>query len=280
MTPPAPSMLAGRATSRTTCGWRGRSSSASSTTDHPLPRVDRAEQRGEDRGLAAAGAPGDEERQPGGQHRAQQRLAGRRRRVPSARSAARSWAAGRSTRSDRQVPSAATGGSTACSRTPASASQPSTYGLASSSRRPAATASRWASRRTAASSGKRSRWAPGRRRGRPTPRRAADQDVGGARVAQQLVERPGADELLAQHAQRGQHVEVGGDPAGLGAHRGGRHGGRGVPSVAASRTDAVDQPRSRTGWSTGPGHAASSARLRRSADTRVRRRGRLDDRSR
>ena len=44
--------------------------------DHPLPRIDSREQRGEDRGLAAAGAPGHDEREPGGEHRPQQRLAG------------------------------------------------------------------------------------------------------------------------------------------------------------------------------------------------------------
>ena len=155
MTPPAPSMLAGRATSRTTCGCRGRSSSASSTTSSRSCGSTALSSAARMVVLPGAGAAGDEEGQPGRQHRPQQRLAGGVDRAEPRR-VARSCAAGRSTRRDRQVPSTATGDSTACSRTPASASHPSTYGLASSSRRPAATASRWASRRTAASSGKRS----------------------------------------------------------------------------------------------------------------------------
>ena len=78
-------------------------------------------------------------------------------------------------------------------------------------------------------------------RSRPEPRStqtaagAADEDVGGARIAQQLVERAGADELLAEDAQRGQHVEVGGDPAGLGADRGGDRAGVVLAPPAASR---------------------------------------------
>ncbi|CDO85672.1 hypothetical protein BN973_00001 [Mycobacterium triplex] len=80
--------------------------------------------------------------------------------APAAVRAARSCVAGRNTRSDKQVPPAATGGNTACNRTanpptPIPDNWPSTQGCASSRRRPAANASRWASRRTAASSAKR-----------------------------------------------------------------------------------------------------------------------------
>ena len=48
---------------------------------------------------------------------------------------------------------------------------------------------------------------------------AAHQDVRGAGVAQQLVQRARTDELLAQQPQRGQDVQVGRHAAGLGAHR-------------------------------------------------------------
>ena len=160
--------------------------------------------------------------------------------VPSARRAARSCVAGRNTRSDRQVPSTATGGSTACRRTPMSASQPSTYGHASSSLRPAATASRCASLRTAASSVNRTAGALQTPTAvDPDGRRAADEDVGGAWIAQQLVERARAGELLTQGAQRGEDIEVRRHPARFGAHRGGDRGGVGV---AARRREPGAHP--------------------------------------
>ena len=137
---------------------------------------------------------------------------------------------------------------TACTRTPASASQPSTHGLASSRRRPAASASRWASRRTAASSGRRTAAAlEPRAPVHPDGPAAADEDVGGARVAQQLVEGTGSGELLPEHPQRGEHVEVRRHPAGLGAD-GGRDGRRrgwaargGEPGAHPVDEDRVDR---------------------------------------
>ena len=71
---------------------------------------------------------------------------------------------------------------------------------------------------------------------------AADEDVGGARVAQQLVERARAGELLAQRAQGGQDVEIRRHPAGLRPHRCGDRGRIGVAARGGqSGAHAIDE---------------------------------------
>ncbi len=242
MTPPAPSMLAGRATSRTTCGCRGRSSSASSTTSSrslgstalssaarivvlPLPVPP------ETRNASRADSTARSSASPCGIDRAEGAQRGQ-------------VVRGRAEHPQRQA--GAVGGDRGQHGV-----QPDS-GLG----QPAVDVRAGVVEPTAGRDGQ-PLGQPAHRGlvGEPQPAgfqagaavdpdrgRAADQHVGGARVAQQLVERPGADELLAQQPQRGQHVEVGGDPAGLGAHRGGHRGRRGV---AAGRgqpgADAVDQ---------------------------------------
>ena len=118
--------------------------------------------------------------------------------VPAATSASRVHGRRAATRSDTVVPVRATGGRTACSRMPPG-SGASHQGTASSSRRPASVASRWASRRTAASSRKRTRH-PLQAGAAVDPDgvRPVDQDVGDVGVAQIGLERAGADELAAQ----------------------------------------------------------------------------------
>ena len=73
----------------------------------------------------------------------------------------------------------------------------------------------------------------------PDACRAADEDVGGAWIAQQLVERTRAGELLAQGAQCREDIEVGRHPARFGAHRG---GDRGRVGVAARRREPGAHP--------------------------------------
>ena len=278
MTPPAPSMLAGRATSRTTWGCRGRSSSASSTTSNRSLRVDRAEQRGQDRGLAAAGAPGDQERQPGRQHRAQQRLAGRHRPCP-----------GRAARRGRARPGGAPAATGRCRRR-----RPATARRAAAPRPRPATRRRTGWRRRAA--GRRRRRAvgpaaaPRRRRGtaarwarRPAPR--STQTAAGPQTRTSVV--------------RGSRSSSSSGPAPTNSWRSMRS------AASTSRSEATPPASARTAAATAAGvvvaagrgqpgpHAVDQRRvadrlgaggarvharllgsgLRRSADTRVRRRG-------
>ena len=213
------------------------------------------------RGLAGAGAAGDQEREPGGQHGAQQRLAGG---VDGAeRAQGRQVVRGGPQHPQRQA--GAVGGDRgqhgvqpdpgvgepavdvragvvepAAGRDGQPLGEPADGGLVGEAQPGGLEAGSAVD---------------------PDRGRAADQDVGGARVAQQLVERAGADELLAQQPQRGQHVEVGGDPAGLGPDGGGHRGRRGV---AAGRgqpgADAVDQPGSSSDRRLGRGRAGAPGR--------------------
>ena len=64
-------MLAGRASSRTTCGCVGAQLGGVLDHDDALVRVDQREQRRKQGGLAGAGAAGDQEREPGRHDRAQ-----------------------------------------------------------------------------------------------------------------------------------------------------------------------------------------------------------------
>ena len=170
-------------------------------------------------------------------------------RVPPARRAARSWAAGRSTRSDRHVPSAATGGEDRVQAHP-DVGEPAVDARA---------------RVVEAAAGRQReplgqpphRRLVGEAHGRSLQPRApvhpdraatADEDVRGARIAQQLVERTGADELLPEHPQRGEDVEVGRHPAGLRAD-GGRDGRRRGLAACGGEPGAhpLDEQRVHTG---------------------------------
>ncbi len=153
MTSPAPSWLAGRVSSRTTCGWRGRSSAESSARTMRSPGGTRPSRQ-----LSSVVLP--EPVPPETRYDRRASSTARRRAavppsmLPAAISSSRVKARVRTTRRDRHGAPTTTGGSTACSLVP-SGSRASTQGRASSRRRPAAEASRWASLRTAAASANR-----------------------------------------------------------------------------------------------------------------------------
>ena len=121
----------------TTCGWSGRSSLASSTSTSRSCRATRDEQRGQQRGLARAGAAADQEREPARDDAPQQPGAVARSSVPAATSSSRVKAA------RARAPAARA----ACPAAPAAPAPRGTgcrrgagrrrAGVASSSRRPA-----------------------------------------------------------------------------------------------------------------------------------------------
>ena len=131
LTPPAPSALAGRASSRTTCGCARRSSAVSSMVTMRSPGGIACGQRVEQRGLARARAAGDEHvpaRADGPvEERGGRGIETERRRAAPPRAPKR--------RMVTHGPSTASGGITACRREP-SGSRASTIGDARSSRRP------------------------------------------------------------------------------------------------------------------------------------------------
>ena len=201
----------GRASRPTTCGWSGRSSEASSTRTSRSARVDQGQQGGEQGGLADAGAAADQERQPRRDDRARSSRApsvGERCRRPT--SSSRVNARRRGTRSESAVPGP--GDRREHGVEAGAVGEPERRRTAWRRRagdRPAA-ASRWASRRTASSSGKRDVGrARARRRGR---RRPASGPLTRTSVTpgepQQRLERPGADHVAAQRLVDGEHGGV------------------------------------------------------------------------
>ena len=146
-------MLGGRPSSADDVRMVGPQLAGVLDQDEPLTRVDQRQQRGEHRRLAGAGAAGDQEGAPRVDDLLQQERAVRRQRARRPPAPAGSSTRPRGTRSEITVPERATGASTAWKRVP-SGRRTSACGVASSSRRPAVAASRCASRRTAASSGK------------------------------------------------------------------------------------------------------------------------------
>ena len=190
--------------------------------DDPLPRVDLAEQGVEQRRLPGARAAGHEQRQPGGEHRPQEGLAGG---VQGAAGAQGGEVVGRGPQ-HAQRQARAVGGDRCEDRVQPhpGVGEPAVDARArvveAAARRQREPLGQPAHRRLVgeADAGSLEPGAPVD----PDRAAAADEDVRGARVAQQLVERAGPDELLAEHPQRGEHVEVRRHAAGLRAD-GGRH---------------------------------------------------------
>ena len=232
---PAPSMLGGRASRPTTCGWSGRSSLASSTRTSRSSRSTSAEQRRQQRGLAGAGAAADEERQPRVDDPAQQlgHLVGDRAggdqlvegearppRAPAARS-----------RCPAGPPAPARHG-TGCRRR--AGRRRTAWRRRAAGRR--APASRCASRRTASSSGN-------AHLGQLEPAAAVEVDPAAPLtrtsvtpgVPQQRLERPGADDVAAQRLVDREHGGVADRPAGV-AQRLGDPVRRQLAGIAASRS--------------------------------------------
>ena len=153
---PAPSMLAGRASSADHVRMVGPQLAGVLDQHQPLGRVDQAEQRGEQGGLARAGAAADQERQPALRRsaRSSRGALGASRARGSTRSSRVNARAPRHPQRDQPCPGRATGASTAWKRVPSA--QPD-VDVRRGVVEPAAAgrASRWASRRTASSSGKR-----------------------------------------------------------------------------------------------------------------------------
>ena len=198
---------------RPRAGGAGRSSAASSTSTSRSPGSTTAEQGGQQGGLARAGAAADQERQPRlDHHRSSRHLGGQRAGATSSSSAK---PRGRGTRSEITVPGRATGASTAWQ--PGAVGQPHVdvrRGVVEPA--PAEAASRWASRRTASSSGNRT---VGRLEAATAVEvdvvGAVDQHVGDAGRPQQRLERAGADDLAPQRLVDGEHGGVADRPAGL-----------------------------------------------------------------
>ena len=188
---PAPSALAGRASSRTTCGCGSRSSAVSSMVMMRSVGTEMTGERVEQGRLARSGTTGDHHV---GAVRHQRRAAARRRRR-STPNASRPIRRAPKRRIVRHGPSIASGGITACRRDP-SGSRASTIGEDRSRRSASGARMRWASRRMPASSscsgtasmraGPLDEAAPG----------AVDHDLVDRRIEEQRLERTEPDDVV------------------------------------------------------------------------------------